>query len=137
MFYQYDELMDILGKVYSDYQGNDTEKLIVITDDGQPMIFESGEKHRVSLPFRDILTSLARRGKHLGQVTTMIHNHNRGQDISSDDVAVFKKLRAVGYKGSYQVYYPEKRRLKAVKITEEKTMDKHQAVSPGGDHGAR
>jgi hypothetical protein len=112
----YHNIMDNLSKIYSDYQGNDTEKLIVVTDDRDTIVFERGGKNRVSVPLREILIELAHRGKSLRNVVAMIHNHNRGYEKSPEDSITYRKLWNIGFRGSYQIYDPQKRRLKPVQL---------------------
>jgi hypothetical protein len=112
------KIMDVLHKLYSDYMGDDTEKMAVFTDDGQMTVFSSRDADRINISLADIIRTLAHRGKNITNITAMVHNHNRGQLLSPEDMEIYKKLTSVGFKGLYQVYDPGRRRLTTAKLPE-------------------
>lgn len=111
-------IMDVLRKLYSDYQGDNSEKMALFLDDGQMLVFGGREPHQVSTSLGDVIRALARRGKQFANVTNIVHNHNRGERESNTDLDVYKVFRKYGFAGAYQLYDPERRRLKTVMLKE-------------------
>jgi hypothetical protein len=108
-----EELLDMLPGFYHDWQGDKTERLIVIADD-QVFMFPGGDKHHIFLPFGEILRSLSRKGLRFGQVTHIIHNHAWPEGFSSTDRALVEALSREGFTGRFMIYYPDVRRLKTM-----------------------
>jgi len=114
-FYAEPQLIELLTKVFADWQGDKSEKLIFITADGQVFIFRNHDPHAVSINLLDIIKTLARKGQHLGTVSNIIHSHKWPDGFSPTDVALCKTLRKVGFTGAFQLFYPEPRRIKILK----------------------
>jgi len=107
------DLPGLLTKTYSDFEGDRSEKMMVLTNDGKMLIFK-GDKHGVNVSLGDIVRQLAYNGKSLADVSTMIHNHYDKKVFSPTDRAVYKKLKEIGYAGKYQVYQPQTTRLETL-----------------------
>ena len=110
-FYSEPQLIELLTKIFSDWQGDKSEKLIFITEDGQAFTFGNGGPNAVSINLLDVIRTLARKGQHLGTVTNIIHSHRWPDRFSPTDIALFKTLRKVGFAGKFQLFYPETHRI--------------------------
>jgi hypothetical protein len=106
------ELIQILKKEYSDWEGNRTEKLIFICQDGQIFQFRGGSQNKVSIGLANIIRTLARNKNSLTSVSAIVHNHKWPDDFSEEDKALFMTLWQHGFRGRFLVYYPEKGRIK-------------------------
>ncbi len=106
------ELIQILKKEYSDWEGNRTEKLIFICQDGQILQFRGDGRNKISVKLADIIRTLARNGNSLASVSVVAHNHKWPDDFSEEDKALFRTLWQYGFRGRFLVYYPEKGRIK-------------------------
>ena len=116
----YEDINQILARVYSDYRGNNKEKLVLITDDDDYTVIESGDKYSVAIPLGSVIRALAKKGKHMGQVVSIVHNHNRDEDVSAGDVKGYGAFKNIGFKGGYYVYHPRTGRLLTVPAPKEK-----------------
>jgi len=113
-FYTEDELTEVLKGVFAGWPGDKSEKLVFIAEDGQVIVIGNRDPKRVTTTILDIVKALARKGQHLGTITNVIHNHERKVAINEKDMAACKVLRKAGFKGRFQVYYPESWRLKTL-----------------------
>lgn len=114
-FYAEPQLVELLVKTFPDWQGDKSEKLIFITEDGQVFTFGGGDPNAVSVSLLNIIRTLARQGQHLGTVTNIVHSHKWPDGFSPIDVELCKTLRKVGFIGAFQLFYPETRRIKTLK----------------------
>lgn len=114
-FYTEPQLIELLTKIFADWQGDKSEKLIFITSDGQVFIFGNGGPNAVSVSLLSIIRTLAREGQHLGTVTNIVHSHKWPDGFSPTDVALCQTLRKVGFIGAFQLFYPGPRRIKTLK----------------------
>jgi hypothetical protein len=121
-----ENIPDSLSKIYSDWQGNPSEKLLVITNDGKLLTFGSSEQHQVKASLADVIRQLAYNNKKLSDVAYMIHNHNKSEKFSPIDKKVYKTLKGYGFSGKFQAYYPETKRLKTLKDKEDLEKEKLQ-----------
>lgn len=107
------DLIQILKKEYSDWEGNKAERLFFICRDRQIFQFRSNNgKNRVSVKLADIIRTLARNGNNLGTVWAVVHNHKWPEDFSEEDRKLLKILRDYGFQGKFLIYYPEKGRIR-------------------------
>lgn len=106
------EIIQILKKEYSDWQGNRSEKLIIFCQDGQIFRFSNNNQNRVSIRLADIIRTLARNGNSLASVSVITHNHKWPDDFSEEDRSLLITLRKYGFRGRFLVYYPERRLVK-------------------------
>lgn len=106
------DLVGALSQEYSDWQGNPSERFTIITDDGLLMSFGGGDRRNVAVPLGDIVRNLAYNGKNLANVKYFAHNHNRGDDFSPTDRDTYNQLKKLGFAGEFQIFHPEKKRIK-------------------------
>lgn len=109
------EVLEILRKAYVDWQGDKSEKLVLLADDGQVFTFAGSNQSSVSISLVGIIRTLARKEVSIWQVTDIFHNHNNPRDgFSATDEALFESLRKAGIKAGFHVFYPETRRIKTL-----------------------
>jgi hypothetical protein len=106
------QLIELLKKIY-DWPA--FEKLVFITVDGQYFIFGGGEPNEVTIKFRDLIRTLARKGQSLKTVTNIVHNHKREfVDFSPADLILYEQLRKLGFTGKFQIFYPQTDKIKTL-----------------------
>lgn len=120
--YSESDIIKILKKAFSDWQGDKSEKLIFITADGQIFRFGNNDPNGISISLGNVVRTLARKGQHLGTVTNIFHNHKWEQAFTSTDTILETTLRKLGFVGEFQLFYPETCRIK--------TSDKAQSSLP-------
>ena len=109
------EIVDVLRKVFSDWQGDKTEKLVAIAEDGQVFPFQGTGPNAISVSLVDIIRTLAHKKISIWQVTDIFHNHNNPRDgFSATDQALFDMLRKAGIKAGFHIFYPENRRIRTL-----------------------
>lgn len=108
-------LGDIYSRVWSDWRGNPTEKMVGVLRDGTPIELATGDKYSVGLSARDIYGSLARAGKTMADLSYIAHNHNRGESPSAADDKALAALRALRFMGEFHSYHPQSGRISKIK----------------------
>jgi hypothetical protein len=94
------EVLEILHKAYADWQGDRTEKLALLIDDGQAFTSAGSNPNGPSVSLVEIIRTLARKENGIWQVGDIFHNHNNPRDgFSQTDPALFETLRKAGIKG--------------------------------------
>jgi hypothetical protein len=116
-FYTKPQLVKLLWKIYADRHADKSEKLVFITADGQTFIFGSGNPNAVSINLPAVIDTLARSGQNLASVTNIVHNHNSRRPkpgFPPGDIAACETLRAAGFGGKFQIFYPVTGRLETL-----------------------
>ena len=109
------EVLEILHKAFADWQGNRSEKLVLLVEDGQTFTFAGSGPNSISVSLVEIIRTLARKEVSIWQVTDIFHNHNNPRDgFSPTDRALFETLRKAGIKAGFHIFYPETRRIKTL-----------------------
>jgi hypothetical protein len=109
------EVLEILHKAYADWQGDWSEKLVLVIDDGQTFTFAGSNQNSVSISLVEIIRTLARKEVSIWQVTDIFHNHNNPRDgFSPTDQALFETLSKAGIKAGFHIFYPETRRIRTL-----------------------
>ena len=124
-----EQMTENLAKVFSDWQGDKTEKLVLVAENGQMFEFTSGSKNDVGVTLPVIIRRLAKEGLSIWQVTDIFHNHNEKQHtFSPTDLALRDNLRKAGIKAKVHIFYPETRRINTL---EEPPAEKGNNVKGG------
>ena len=111
--YREREAVEILVKAYADCQGDRTERLVVLAEDGQVFTFGGKTENYFSVTLNEIIRELARKELSIWQITDIFHNHNNPKDVFSvADKAAWESLRKAGIKAGFHIFYPETRRIK-------------------------
>jgi len=109
------EILEILHKAYSDWQGDRSEKLVLLIDDGQAFTFAGSDPNGLSISLIEIIRTLAHKKISIWQVTDIFHNHNNPRDgFSPTDRALFDTLRKAGINAGFHIFYPENRRIRTL-----------------------
>ena len=107
-----DQVTEHLTKAFGDWQGDKTERLVLVADNGQIFTFTSGSKNEVGVTMPVIIRRLAKEGLSIWQVTDIFHSHNeKQQTFSPTDLAMRDGLRKAGIKAKVHIFYPETRRI--------------------------
>jgi hypothetical protein len=117
-FYTKPRLVKLLWKIYADRHADKSEKLVFITADGQTFVFGSGKPNAVSINLPNVIDTLARSGQSLAMVTNIVHNHNSRRPkpgFPPGDIAACEILRAAGFSGKFQIFYPVTGRIETLK----------------------
>jgi len=108
-------MVEILVKAYDDWHGDRSERLVLLTDDGQVFTFRSSSENAFSVSLVEIVRTLARKEVSIWQITDIFHNHNNPRaDFSTADLALFRTLQKAGIKAGFHIFYPETRRIKTL-----------------------
>ncbi len=108
------EVQEILHKAYADWQGDRSEKLVLLIDDGQAFTFAGSNPNGLSVSLVEIIRTLARKEISIWQVTDIFHNHNNPRDgFSQTDLVLSDTLQKAGIKAGFHIFYPETRRIKS------------------------
>jgi len=108
------QLYELLNKVFYNWLGDKSEKLVFVTADGQLFVFP-GDPAGVSVETHTIILTLARKGQGFKAVTNIVHNHSRGVGFNEKDVIALKVFEKLGFVGKFQIFYPETGKIKTYK----------------------
>jgi len=125
------QMTEILVGIFSDWQGDKTEKLILVTDVGGVFVFKGTGTHEISISLTEIIRTLARKETSIWQITDVFHNHNNPREgFSQSDRALAETLERVGIKAGFHIFYPENRRIKSLRGKPGKRafLERHAAV---------
>ena len=107
-----EQMTENLVKAFADWQGDKSEKLILVAETGQLFTFTANDKNSVGVTLPVIIRRLAKEGLSIWQVTDIFHNHNERQHtFSPTDLALRDNLRKAGIKAKVHIFYPETRRI--------------------------
>jgi len=108
------QLYELLNKVFYNWLGDKSEKLVLVTADGQSFVFP-GDPAKVSVETHTIILALARKGQSFKTVTNIIHNHARGVGFNEKDLTALQVFKKLGFVGKFQIFYPETGKIKTFK----------------------
>ena len=106
-----DQMTENLSKVFADWQGDKSEKLVLVAETGQMFTFGGKDKNAVAVTLPVMIRTLAKEGLSIWQVTDIFHNHNDKTTFSPTDVTLRDNLRKAGIKAKFHIFYPETRRI--------------------------
>jgi len=107
-----EQMTENLVKVFADWQGDKSEKLVLVAETGQMFTFTANDKNSVGVTLPVIIRRLAKEGLSIWQVTDVFHSHNEKQHtFSPTDLALRDRLRKAGIKAKVHIFYPETRRI--------------------------
>ncbi len=106
-----EQMTENLAKVFIDWQGDKSEKLVLVAEDGQLFTFGGNDPNAVAVTLPVMIRTLAKKGLSIWQVTDIFHNHNDKKTFSPTDTALRNNLRKAGIKAKFHIFYPETRRI--------------------------
>lgn len=111
------ELQALLKKIFAHWPWDKSERLVFITEDGQVFLFDNEDESGVTVNRAEISRTLFLKGQSFKTVTNVIHNHpsRPGDDFSRADIEAYRTLKAMGFAGAFQIYYPTTGKIKTFK----------------------
>ena len=93
------------GNIFNEKFTEPFESVYIVLYDGTEFRFTQRLESRVVLPIDYFIRQLNERGKDLKDVAIIIHNHFKYPRFSAQDTLMLYRLRALGYDGSFCIYF--------------------------------
>jgi len=108
------QLCELLNKIFYNWLGDKSEKLVFVTADGQLFVF-GGDPGGVSVETHAIVLALAGKGQSFKTVTNVVHPHGKKIWFNERDLVVYRIFKKLGFSGKFQIFYPEMGRIRTYK----------------------